>query len=266
METCNLDYIGTILRQISNFVNLSVDCNKGKEVHRFRLAYKRLKTLLALVDFVNNTKTSKKRVKVFRQIYKATGKLRDAFILQSKIKHVNVPLKEKVLLKKYSKKRIDRTKKILNRKLLSLNPKRVNQSIAGLEKIFFKESNVFSAKNCRDFIRKHRLIVVQTLLKGTTDESFHQARKMVKVLVYTYSVIKWEGQMHSQEPRDFEMLNGFQEKLGVFNDWKNISQTLRNENNRRKQFVETEWVALVEKEKLREVLILLSQDLLSQFP
>ncbi len=197
-----------------------------KNIHRFRVTMKRIRTIYRLSNNLHSVKSKPKILNALRVVYSNYGKKRDLFV-------------QKEILRGYK----------------SVEPIEVEAFLALLdeqekkdEKLFFKAMKSFQKKSKTffyrlirkqgkdfkpvekydyvEFIIKKQQLINELSLGITNDDEIHDIRKHLKDIVYTLEIGMKTKKNFEIETETLNWINELQELLGVWNDYYNLEQSL----------------------------------------
>ena len=84
------------------------------------------------------------------------------------------------------------------------------------------------------------------------DKVLHSIRKHLKDVVYTLQLLQMQESRLNIPERTLKWFNDLQEKLGVWNDWYNLTQMLRQLNSKKTNYSTLEWLSYIEKDKCKQ--------------
>lgn len=171
--------------QISAFLEMPADAYNYETFHVLRVEIKKLKFLIDLIKFSDDQFKEKKILRLFAQIFKYAGQVREI--------HVELDL-----LKKYAKS--DLFEKYENRLLAKkqIGEKKFFLVTGQLDKVILKESfrdlMLYSKSVTQDevgnYLRKQRDIIEQHFKKESLQtEELHELRKTLKKVTYAENVL-----------------------------------------------------------------------------
>ncbi|MDP4227867.1 MAG: CHAD domain-containing protein [Bacteroidota bacterium] len=178
-------YLDNRAEQISAFLEMPADAYNYDTFHVLRVEIKKLKFLIDLIKFSDDQFKEKKILRIFAQIFKYAGQVRDI--------HVELDVLKKYaksdLFKKYENKLL--AKKQRGEKKFFLVTGQLDNVML---KETFKELLLFSKSVTEDevgnYLKKQRDIIEQHFKKESLQtEELHELRKTLKKLTYAENVM-----------------------------------------------------------------------------
>jgi CHAD domain-containing protein len=236
----------SLIKSIKHGLGKPIDAYKTKRIHCFRLDIKRLKAVIRLIDSLIISESHKNLLNPLKGLYGKTGRIRDLQVsLNMSKQYKSLSPKETKAYVKWINKQIAKESKSIAKEI-----KRIDWTIFDVFENFFHEfrrSNLEVVHNdCVTFIDLKLDSIKKLIASENNDETLHNIRKQLKDVVYTLQIMKREGKSASKVKLKF--YNTVQERLGKWNDWVNIEQNLRKLNSKETQFPELEWIATIEKD------------------
>jgi CHAD domain-containing protein len=190
-----------ILAYFDKTWEVMTDCLEGclktgaqEDLHRFRVAVKKLQALLALSDYAAGQSKLKSYLKPVENVFKRAGVLRDAYIsetLGQQPEYSSVATAELSSVAGKYRKRIKKARRTLRKKLRGIKTKPIRR--------FYQT-------------RFSQIAAVLEALPAT--DGLHKARKQTKMLLYNYPLV----QPSLDGSPDIAWLGQLQEAIGDWHD------------------------------------------------
>lgn len=178
-----------------------------EDIHKLRVAAKKIKSLSALVFFCAPDFKQKKFMKWFKKVFTAAGELRELQLEISRMKQLQLFDS----LKDYS----GHLKKLLKKKkysFFSLANKKLRQKLKKRSKMiypFFKAVNKIGVNRFVEVKSREIINIMES--KNLKEKEAHQLRKMLKQFYYTISIF-------GIKEKRFQNIDDFQELLGQWHN------------------------------------------------
>ena len=202
----------------SNLINLSEDCSM-ELVHNIRLNIKKIRTLLDVLDYKDNSPSNTLIVKKIDSLFAHLGYLRDNQVQLSLLKFYRKRVGEEVddiidYINK-GKKKINSNLKKKIRKInlfdITLLNQRFDETIECLDNENLEEK--FQRKVEQGFNQ-----VIELISDGTDEDVLHRIRILLKELTFNLSIMKKANVKTKYNSTFSVLLNSIHKKLGNWHD------------------------------------------------
>lgn len=254
MDSFLIEYCDKLVEEANlKLLKLRLSQTKGA-VHRIRILFKRIQSLNNFISYLLNDSSLDCFSKPAGVFYRKLGKLRDLQIqlnITNSIK--NADRREKELLDKLLKQEIKNKSKEIEKFLRTSDDVYVYSISEWYTNITTDESG-FSIDSLNCFLRERQLSFKKMGIFEVDDAQLHSFRKKLKDVVYVIDVFKKYDPKIKINSRDIKRVNQLQNLLGYWNDWLRFALNLSKINRKIITFPNFEWIANVEKEKIRKVI------------
>jgi CHAD domain-containing protein len=245
----------SLIKSIKHGLGKQNDVFKAKHIHNFRLGIKKLKAIIRLIDSLIVSKSHKNLLKPLKGLYGKTGKIRDLHVHLSIAKGLisQSPIEVKTF-GSWSNKQIEKEQVSIVKEIGRLD----SDIFKNIENFFrdFRKSNLEIVTNdCVNFVQQKLQSISGIIALEPSDENLHSIRKLLKDVVYTLQILKNEDKSFSIEKSKLKLYNRVQEQLGLWNDWVTFGNNLKKLNKKEPQFPDLEWIATIEKDKYRNLVL-----------
>jgi CHAD domain-containing protein len=196
------------LKNLISYLNELKKRVSHSTIHSIRVEIKKIKAILRLLHYHNPKFNDHKCFKVFRDLYRSCGRVREKHIIKNLIKHYSIDLEvtpihnEKINIE--LKKQIPHYKKQIKRH----SPK------------ILLEAKEIKPSTLKDYINKRKKELDKILNNPLNVSELHKNRKLIKELLYLTSI-------ENKKKKYYNFLLKSSELLGNWNDKQTLIQYIK---------------------------------------
>jgi CHAD domain-containing protein len=200
------EYFNAEWKDMKTALKAYLETGDQDHLHKFRVEVKRLRAMLILADSAGNKSPLQKAFKPVRQVFKKAGDIRSAYINLELAKEYKV--EDDAFVIAQNKQMEDAAN------AFKLKGEKYTDKLKTTHKTIVDEIKPISDTHINQFYSKHLHRINDSLANLRFDDSLHQCRKWIKILIYNYKLVEPSLQLKLNE----DYLHDVQSAIGDWHD------------------------------------------------
>jgi len=185
------EYFNTEWKDMKTALKAYLETGDQDDLHKFRVEVKRLRAMLILADSAGNKSSLQKEFKPVRQIFKKAGDIRNAYINLKLAKEYKVEDDAFV---------IDQNRQMEEAaNAFKLKGEKYTDKLKAAHKVIEDRIKPISDTHISQFYSEHLHLISNSLADLRFDDSLHECRKWIKILLYNYKLVEPSLQLKLNE-------------------------------------------------------------------